>query len=37
MEQARRFKLPLDDFPRLCDIDEACLEREEFRRAMPVD
>ena len=37
MDQARQFKLSLDDFPRLCEIDEACLQREEFRRAAPVD
>lgn len=37
MDQARRFKLPLEDFPRLSDIDSACLERDEFRSAMPVD
>lgn len=29
--QARRFKLPLDDFPRLCDVEAACLENPAFR------
>lgn len=33
--QARRFKLQLDDFPRLCAIDAACLELEAFRSAVP--
>jgi maleylacetoacetate isomerase len=35
MFQARRFKLPLDDFPRLCDIEAACLELDSFRNAEP--
>lgn len=29
--QARRFKLPLDDFPRLCDVEAACLENAAFQ------
>ncbi len=33
--QARRFKLPLDDFPRLCDIEAACMELAAFRNAQP--
>jgi maleylacetoacetate isomerase len=35
MYQARRFKLPLDDFPHLCDIEAACLELDSFRNAEP--
>ncbi|MDA0824343.1 MAG: maleylacetoacetate isomerase [Proteobacteria bacterium] len=35
--QARRFKLAMDDFPRLCEIEEACLSLEAFRRAAPHD
>ena len=30
---ARRFKLPLDDFPRLADIEAACLELPAFSEA----
>lgn len=29
--QARRFKLPLDDFPRLCAVEAACLENPAFQ------
>lgn len=32
---ARRFKLPLDDFPRLTDIEAACLEIPAFQDAEP--
>jgi maleylpyruvate isomerase len=32
---ARRFKLPLDDFPRLTDIEAACLELPPFQEAEP--
>lgn len=32
---ARRFKLPLDDFPRLTDIEAACLEIPAFKDAEP--
>jgi maleylacetoacetate isomerase len=35
MYQARRFNLPLDDFPRLCDIDAACMALDAFRNAEP--
>ena len=35
MFQARRFKLVLDDFPHLCDIEAACMELEPFRNAEP--
>ncbi|MFT4583611.1 MAG: maleylacetoacetate isomerase [Gammaproteobacteria bacterium] len=35
--QARRFKLTMDDFPRLCEIEEACLRLDAFRRAAPQD
>ncbi len=35
MYQARRFKLLLDDFPRLCDIESACMELDAFRDAEP--
>lgn len=35
MHQARRFKLPLDDFPRLCAIEASCLELDAFRQAEP--
>jgi maleylacetoacetate isomerase len=31
--QARRFKLSLEDFPRLCEIEAACLELESFQDA----
>lgn len=33
--QARRFKLSLDDFPRLTEIEGSCLELEAFRAADP--
>jgi len=32
---ARRFNLPLDDFPRLCEVDAACLELPAFQQAHP--
>jgi maleylacetoacetate isomerase len=32
---ARRFRLPLDDFPRLCEIEANCLALDAFRRAQP--
>ncbi|MDO9368513.1 MAG: maleylacetoacetate isomerase [Sphingopyxis sp.] len=32
---ARRFEVPLDDYPRLTEIDAACMEHEAFRRAHP--
>jgi len=32
---ARRFNLPLDDFPRLCEIESACLESAAFQQAHP--
>ncbi len=32
---ARRFKLPLEDFPRLCEIEETCLTLRAFQRAHP--
>lgn len=32
---ARRFKLPLEDFPRLCEIEATCLALEAFQRAHP--
>jgi len=32
---ARRFALALDDFPRLCDVEAACLELPAFQRAHP--
>ena len=32
---ARRFKLPLEDFPRLTEIEEACMELSAFREAEP--
>lgn len=32
---ARRFGLPLDDFPRLCGIEERCLALDAFQRAAP--
>ncbi len=35
MYNARRFELPLDDFPRLVAIDAACNELDAFRRAAP--
>jgi maleylacetoacetate isomerase len=35
MYNARRFDIPMDDFPRLVDIDQACLELTPFRNAVP--
>lgn len=35
MYNARRFEVPLDDYPRLVAIDAACLEHEAFQRAHP--
>jgi maleylacetoacetate isomerase len=35
MYNARRFELPLDDFPRLLAADAACRELDAFRRAAP--
>jgi len=32
---ARRFKVPLDDYPRLVTVADACNELETFRRAAP--
>jgi maleylacetoacetate isomerase len=32
---ARRFNLPLDDFPRLCEIEAACLSLAQFQQAHP--
>lgn len=32
---ARRFHVPMDDFPRIKMVDEACLDIEAFRRASP--
>jgi maleylacetoacetate isomerase len=32
---ARRFEVPLDAFPRLVEIDAACMEHEAFQRAHP--
>ena len=32
---ARRFEVPLDAFPRLIEIDAACMELEAFRKAHP--
>ncbi|MBA3940561.1 MAG: maleylacetoacetate isomerase [Sphingopyxis sp.] len=32
---ARRFEVPLDDYPRLVEIDAACMELDAFRRAHP--
>jgi maleylacetoacetate isomerase len=32
---ARRWKLPLDDYPTICRIDTACNELEAFRKAAP--
>ena len=32
---ARRFEVPLDDFPTLVEIETACMELEAFRRAAP--
>ena len=35
MYNARRFEVPLDDYPRLVAIDAACLELEAFQNAHP--
>jgi maleylacetoacetate isomerase len=35
MYNARRFEVPLDDYPRLVAIDAACLELEAFQKAHP--
>ena len=35
MHSARRFKLPLDDFPRLCEIEAACLVLDAFQQGQP--
>jgi maleylacetoacetate isomerase len=35
MYNARRYELPLDTYPRLVDIDAACMELEAFQRAHP--
>ncbi len=35
LHSARRFKLPLEDFPRLCEIEETCLALDAFQRAHP--
>lgn len=35
MYNARRFEVPLDHYPRLMEIDAACMEHEAFRRAHP--
>lgn len=35
MYNARRFEVPLDDYPRLVAIDAACMELDAFRRAHP--
>jgi len=35
LHSARRFALALDDFPRLCDVEAACLELPAFQRAHP--
>ena len=35
MYNARRFELPLDPYPRLIEIDAACMELEAFRKAHP--
>lgn len=35
MYAARRFALPLDDFPRLCEVEAACLALPAFQRAHP--
>jgi maleylacetoacetate isomerase len=32
---ARRFEVPLDAFPRLIEIDAACMELDAFQRAHP--
>jgi len=35
MYQARKFKLAVDNFPRLCEIEAACLEIDGFRDVAP--
>ncbi|HEY0597795.1 maleylacetoacetate isomerase [Sphingopyxis sp.] len=35
MYNARRFEVPLDDYPRLVAIDTACMELDAFRKAHP--
>lgn len=35
LHSARRFNLPLDDFPRLCEIEAACLALAAFQQAHP--
>lgn len=35
LHSARRFNLPLDDFPRLCEIESACLALAAFQQAHP--
>jgi maleylacetoacetate isomerase len=35
MFAARRFKLVLDDFPTLCEIEAACLELDAFKQTRP--
>ena len=35
MYNARRFEVPLDPYPRLIEIDAACMELEAFRKAHP--
>ncbi len=35
MYNARRFEVPLDPYPRLIEIDAACMELEAFRNAHP--
>jgi len=35
MYNARRFEVPLDSYPRLAEIDAACMELEAFRKAHP--
>ena len=35
MYNARRFEVPLDAFPRLVEIDAACMELDAFRKAHP--
>lgn len=32
---ARRFALPLEDFPRLCEVERTCLPLEAFKQAHP--
>ena len=35
MYNARRFEVRLDDYPRLVEIDAACMELDAFQRAHP--